>query len=191
MERPETLDWTEHQAANRLLAANDLALLVGMLLDQQFPMERAFLGPHLLEQRLDVKLDAATLLSLDPDSVEDAFRGPPAVHRFPNAMAGRTLDLCRTIVAEYGGRPAAVWEEADSALDLRRRLEALPGYGRAKARIFVGILAKRMGIRPQGWEREAADWASIADVESFADIAELRERKRKMKRQQQRKAAHT
>ena len=175
------LEWTEDEAANRLLASNDTALLIGMLLDQQFPMERAFLGPHLLAERLDIEIRPSEVIGCDPDAVEAAFQGPPAIHRFPNAMARRTIDLCRTIVDEYDGHASRIWSTADDAEQLRKRLESLPGYGRAKARIFVGILGKHMDVRPDGWEGVAADWPSIADVRTFEDVAELRAQKRAMK----------
>jgi uncharacterized HhH-GPD family protein len=179
--RPSTLPWTESEDANRLLASDGLALLVGMLLDQQFPMERAFLGPQILKDRLGRDLDAATLAAEDPERLAAIFKGPPAIHRFPGSMAKRTQDLCRHLVDHYDGRAESVWEGTDDPADLLRRLEALPGYGKAKARIFVAVLGRRLGIAPAGWEELAADWPSIADVASFEDIEDLREKKKAMK----------
>ncbi len=175
------LPWTENDAANRLLGSDPLALLIGMLLDQQFPMERAFLGPYLLRERIGGPLDAATIADWDPEAFAEIFKGPPALHRFPGSMARRTQDLCRVIADEYGGDAAALWRDATDGRDLRKRLEALPGFGPAKARIFVGVVGKRLGEAPPGWEAEAADWPSIADVASWEDIFELRRRKKEMK----------
>ena len=182
MSGPESLPWTESEDANRLLATDPLALLIGMLLDQQFPMERAFYGPYLLAERLGMeRLDAAAIASADPETLAEVFKGPPAIHRFPSSMAGRTQDLCRVVAEEYGGDAAAVWRTSSDGRQFRRRLEALPGFGKAKARIFVGVVGKRLGEGPPGWEEEAADWPSIADVARWEDIFELRRRKKEMK----------
>jgi uncharacterized HhH-GPD family protein len=182
MDRPESLPFTQDDDANRLLARSGLALLLGMLLDQQFPMERAFFGPKLLSDRLGRPLDAADLAETAPEELEKVFRGPPVIHRYPASMAKRTQDLCRFLIKEYGGRADGLWETAPSGQELLHRLEALPGFGKAKSRIFVGLLGKRLGIRPSGWEAAAADWPSIADVEKWDDIAVLREQKRALKK---------
>jgi uncharacterized HhH-GPD family protein len=178
---PTELPFTEDPAANRLLGSNPLALLIGMLLDQQFPMERAFFSPYLLAERLERPLDAATVASLDTDRLIAIFKGPPALHRFPGSMAERCQAMCRQIVDDYGGDPARIWRDAADGVDLLKRLEALPGFGKAKARIFVGVIGKRLGEGPPGWEAAAADWPSIADVDSFEKVYELREQKRAMK----------
>jgi uncharacterized HhH-GPD family protein len=181
MERPDQLNFTESEDANRLLAGNDLALLLGMLLDQQFPMERAFFGPYLLQERLGEDLDAATIAGKDLGQLEEVFKGPPAIHRYPSAMAKRAQDLCVLIVEEYEGNAANLWETAADGSELLRRLKALPGFGDGKSRIFVGLLGKRLGVRPEGWETAAADWPSIADVAEFDDVLKLREQKKSMK----------
>ncbi len=178
---PDSLPFTDNAAANRLLAANPTALLIGMLLDQQFPMERAFFAPHLLAERLGRTLDAATVAALDDTVLDGVFAGPPALHRFPGSMGRRCRDMCAVIVADYGGKPDRLWREAKDGAELLRRLEALPGFGKAKARIFVGVVGKRLGAGPPGWEEAAADWPSIADVDSFDKVAVLREQKRAMK----------
>lgn len=175
---PESLPWTGDEDADRLLAADPLALLIGMLLDQQFPMERAFAGPHILKSRIGRDLDPADLAQMSEDDLVEVFRGPPAIHRYPASMAKRTQALAQTIVDDYDGDTTRIWTEAENGKDLYKRLKALPGFGDAKARIFVGVLGKRLGVAPPGWEEEAADWASIADVASFDDIADLREAKR-------------
>ena len=182
MERPQSLPFTQDAEANRLLASSGLALLLGMLLDQQFPMERAFYGPKLLSDRLGRPLDAADLASTPPEELEKVFRGPPVIHRYPASMAKRTQDLSQTLVDHYDGSADSIWETATSGQELLRRLEALPGFGKAKSRIFVGLLGKRLGIRLEGWEAVAADWPSIADVSKWEDIAVLREQKREMKK---------
>ncbi len=181
MNRPDQLHFTEDEEANRLLATHGLALLIGMLLDQQFPMERAFYGPQLLRERLGEDLTAERLAAWDPDELATAFQGPPAVHRYWSAMSKRTQALAQAVSDQYDGRAENIWETAETGAELLKRLKALPGFGDAKARIFVGLLGKRLGIRPEGWEEKAADWPSIADVASFDDVAELREQKRAMK----------
>lgn len=181
MDRPDQLFFTESEEANRLLASDGLAVLIGMLLDQQFPMERAFYGPQLLKDRLGEDLDEARVAEWSPDEMEAIFKGPPAIHRYPASMAKRTQDLCRVLVDEYDGRAENLWETAQTGGELLKRLEALPGFGKDKSRIFLGLLGKRLGIRPDGWEEKAADWPSIADVASFEDVTTLREQKRAMK----------
>jgi uncharacterized HhH-GPD family protein len=178
---PASLPFTEDEEANRLLASEPLALLLGMLLDQQFPMERAFLSPLLLQRRLGGRLDAGTVAAMPEEALTAAFIGPPALHRYPASMARRFADLCRHVAAEHGGDAAALWKEAADGDDLYRRLRALPGFGDAKARIFIGVIGRRLGAGPPGWERRAADWPSIADVGSFAKVAMLREQKRALK----------
>lgn len=181
MAKPVSLPWTEDEEANRLLAEDPLALLIGMMLDQQFPMERAFLGPHLLRQRLGLELDPAEIAGMDPEDLVEIFRGPPAIHRFPGSMAKRAQAMCAFIVERYGGDAARLWDTAPEAEELLRRLQELPGYGKDKSRIFIGLLGKRLGVRPEGWEALAADWPSIADVASWDDVFELRGQKRLMK----------
>lgn len=181
MDRPEKLNFTESENANRLLAEDGLAVLIGMLLDQQFPMERAFYGPQLLKERLGEDLDEGRIARWDPDELAVAFRGPPAVHQYWSAMAKRAQALCQVLVDEYDGRAENLWETAATGAELLKRVRALPGFGDAKSRIFVGLLGKRLGVRPEGWESVAADWPSIADVATFDDVAVLREQKRAMK----------
>lgn len=181
MDRPEQLNFTESEDANRLLASDGLATLIGMLLDQQFPMERAFYGPQLLKERLGEDLDEERIANWDPDELAQIFRGPPAVHQYWGAMAKRTQALCQMLVDDYDGRAENVWETAETGAELLKRLKALPGFGDAKSRIFVGLLGKRLGVRPTGWEEKAADWPSIADVETFDDVATLRLQKKAMK----------
>ncbi|MGH8916158.1 MAG: HhH-GPD-type base excision DNA repair protein [Acidimicrobiia bacterium] len=181
MDRPESLPFTESDEANRLLANDGFALLLGMLLDQQFPMERAFFGPQLLKERLGNLLDPEQITEFDLDDLETVFRGPPAIHRYPASMAKRAQELARVIVDDYGGDAQNLWMSAGTGKELLGRLRALPGFGAEKSRIFVGLLGKRLGVEPEGWEEVAADWPSIADVASFDDVGLLRERKKAMK----------
>ena len=184
----ESLPWTGDPDADRLLASNPFALLMGMLLDQQFPMERAFYGPYLLQQRLGGPLDPARIASMEQADLDPLFKGPPAIHRFPGAFAKRTHELARFVADNYDGDTSRLWTAALTGEDLYRRLRELPGFGDAKARIFVGVLGKRLGIGPIGWEAVAADWPSIADVGQWEDVFTLRQQKREMKAEGQRAA---
>ncbi|HZU18257.1 MAG TPA: HhH-GPD-type base excision DNA repair protein [Candidatus Dormibacteraeota bacterium] len=172
--------WTGRPEADRLLEQEPLALLIGLLLDQQVPMERAFGAPYELKRRLG-HLDASRIASAPPEDLEEAFRRRPALHRFPVAMARRARVLCEVVASRYGGDAGAIWREAGSGEELFRRISALPGFGEQKARITVAVLGKRLGVRPPGWERHAADWHTIADVDSPESMALAREAKRRMK----------
>lgn len=185
---PRSLPWTNNPDADRLLATDPLALLIGMLLDQQFPMERAFFGPFLLQERLGRALEAGEIADWDPEEMSTIFRGPPAIHRYPTSMAKRTQALCQALVNKYDGQTERLWNEAASGRELYKRLMSLPGFGEMKSRVFVGVLGKRMGIRPPGWEGEAAQRPSIADVARWEDVAELRAMKREMKKAARAKA---
>ncbi len=181
-----SLPFTGDQLADRLLADEPLALLLGMLLDQQFPMERAFHSPYELKERLGGTLDAAALAEADPDELAAVFAGPPALHRYPGSMAGRTQQLCRHLVEHFDGRAERVWDGVDDGEALYSRLRSLPGFGEQKTRIFVAILAKRLGVRPPRWEKAAGPYAepgyrSVADVDSPEALARVREYKRAVK----------
>jgi uncharacterized HhH-GPD family protein len=179
---PDALHFTADPEASRLLAQEPLALLLGMLLDQQVTMEWAFGAPLLLKRRLGADhLDPTAIAAMDPAALEAVFRDKPALHRYPGSMAKRTHDLCTFVVDNYDGRTEAIWTGATTGDELLTRVLALPGFGRDKARIFVGLLGKRLAVQPPGWEQAAADWASIADVDSFERVAEIREKKRAVK----------
>ncbi len=173
--------FTGNPDADLLLTENPLALMLGMLLDQQVPMEWAFGAPALLKERLGGRLDAEHIAAMDAADLEEVFRAKPALHRYPGSMAKRAHALCSFLVDNYGGEADAVWRDAPTGDELLARVKALPGYGNDKARIFVGLLGKRLGVRPPGWEAAAADWASIADVDTHERIAEIREKKRSAK----------
>jgi uncharacterized HhH-GPD family protein len=179
---PTALHFTPDAEANRLLASESLAVMLGMLLDQQVPMEWAFTAPALLKARLGgAPLDATAIAKMDPAVLEAAFRDKPALHRYPVSMAKRTQALCAHLVDNYEGRAEGVWDGVATGDELLARVVALPGFGVPKARIFVGLLGKRLNVRPPGWEVAAADWPSIADVDSFERVLEIREKKRAMK----------
>jgi uncharacterized HhH-GPD family protein len=183
----KTFPVTGDAAADELLLADPLALLIGMLLDQQIPMEKAFRSPYDLAERMGVeRLDAAAIAAADPEAMVAIFKGPPALHRFPKAFAERTQAVCATIVTTYGGRAEALWTEAADGDDLLRRLLALPGFGRDKAQIFVALLAKRVDVRPAGWLEAAGEFGdgrrlSVADVDSQEAFDRVRAWKKEQK----------
>jgi uncharacterized HhH-GPD family protein len=165
-----TLRIAQDAAADELLSRDALALLLGMLLDQQFPMERAFGAPRLLADRLGVEtLSAADLAAADPEELVRVFRGPPALHRYPGSMAARAQDLCRLLVERYGGRPENLWDAPDGAT-LLRRLGELPGFGAQKSKIFLALLGKQYGVTPPGWREAAGDYGLEGSRRSVADI---------------------
>jgi uncharacterized HhH-GPD family protein len=182
-----TLSLPVSDDANALLSANPLALLIGMVLDQQVPLEKAFNGPSELVSRLGHHPDAAELADFDPDALADVFAERPALHRFPRAMAARVQELCRLITDSYGGDPARIWTEATSGAELRDRVAGLPGFGAQKAQIFVALLGKQLGVRPDGW-REAAGpfgdataYRSVADIVDAESLARVRAYKQELK----------
>jgi uncharacterized HhH-GPD family protein len=167
--------------ADALLDRDPLALLIGMLLDQQFPMERAFAGPGLIAQRLGVaELDARELATYDPEALVQIFRGPPAVHRYPGSMAGRVQALAAAIVEQYDGDAARIWSGVEDGRALFLRLSALPGFGKQKAQIFTALLGKQRGVTPPGWREAAGGYGeegvhrSVADVVDAASLAQVR-----------------
>jgi len=183
-----TIPITNNDEANRLLVTDPLALLIGMLLDQQVPMEWAFLGPFTLRERLGGRLDAAAIAAMPEEELEAIFRSKPAVHRYPASMAKRTHALCQHLVEHYDGDAAKVWRNVRSGEELYRRLSDLPGYGDEKTRIFMAILAKQLGKKPPGWEQAAAPFSddaprSVADIDSPEALEVVREFKRAMKAQ--------
>lgn len=172
--------WTDDPAANKLLETDPFALLVGMVLDQQVKMEKAFGGPYELQKRLG-RLDARQIASMDPERLDRVFRERPALHRFPGNMARRVQAMAAVVVKDYGGDAGSIWRDAKSGDDLAARISALPGFGDMKTRIMVSILAKKFGVKPPGWEKHAANWHSVADVDSAETMATAREVKRDMK----------
>jgi uncharacterized HhH-GPD family protein len=157
-------------AANDLLTRSPLALLLGMLLDQQIPLERAFSAPLDLVRRLGHEPTATELADFDPDRLVAVFSERPALHRFPKSMTARTQELARLIVDEYDGDPAAVWTTASSGAELLKRVEALPGFGKQKAKIFVALLGKQLDTQPAGWREVSAPFGAEGTFLSVADI---------------------
>ncbi len=183
-----TLRIAQDDAADELLGRDPLALLIGMLLDQQFPMERAFSAPRLLADRLGVDtLDAGRLAGTDPEELTAVFQGPPALHRYPGSMAGRTQDLCRLLVERYDGRAENLWADAPDGKALLRRLKELPGFGAQKASIFLALLGKQYGVTPAGWREAAGAYGdegstrSVADITGPESLAEVRRFKQEQK----------
>jgi len=161
----------QDDAADELLGRDALALLIGMLLDQQFPMERAFGAPRLLADRLGVEsLSAADLAVADPEALTKVFQGPPALHRYPGSMAGRTQELCRLLVERYDGRAENLWADVPDGATLLRRLNELPGFGAQKSKIFLALLGKQYGVTPPGWREAAGDYGADGSRRSVADI---------------------
>jgi uncharacterized HhH-GPD family protein len=184
---------TGNAEADKLLEDEPLALIIGMLLDQQVPMEWAFFGPFLLKERMGGTLDAATIAATDPDEFLAICKGPRAIHRFPGSMGKRVQALAQVIVDDYGNDTSRIWTEAKDGAELRARLLALPGFGPDKTSIFIALLAKRFDIRPDGWEQAAGPFAddtprSVADIDSAETLARVREWKQAMKQQGKTKA---
>jgi uncharacterized HhH-GPD family protein len=183
-----TLRLTGNDEADRLLSDDPFALLVGMLLDQQMPMERAFEGPYRLAQRLGGdRLDPRLIAQEDPEKFAALCAQPPAVHRFPGSMAARIQALAGHIVETYDADAAALWTTAGSGEELLRRLTALPGFGDQKARIFLSLLGKQLGVRPAGWREAAGGYGedgvhrSVADVVDERSLAAVRQYKQQAK----------
>ena len=170
---PPSLHLAQDAAADDLLSKDPLALLVGMLLDQQVPLEWAFTAPLRLAQRLPGgALDAAEIAAFDPDAFAKLMAGPPALHRYPAAMAGRVQALCRQLVEHWDGSAASLWTTAGDGAELLRRVRALPGFGEQKARIFVALLGKQLGVRPDGWRAAAGPYGEDGSFRSVADITD-------------------
>lgn len=186
--RDITLRIAQEPAADELLARSPLAALVGMLLDQQVPMEWAFAGPYALAQRMGKEdLDAHEIAAYDPEAFTGLFTAKPALHRYPGSMAKRVQQLCQFLVAQYDGEAAAVWRDAASGAELRRRLNALPGFGTQKAQIFLALLGKQFEVRPPGWREAAGPYGeegshrSVADITGPESLAEVRAYKQEAK----------
>jgi uncharacterized HhH-GPD family protein len=157
--------------ADQVLSESSFALLCGMLLDQQFPMERAFAGPAKVLDRFG-SLDPAEIAAADPEKFAALCATPPAVHRYPGSMAARIQALATHVVQEYDGDTARLWLEAADGRDLLRRLQALPGFGKQKAQIFVALVGKQLGVRPDGWEKAAGSYAEQDSFRSVADVVD-------------------
>lgn len=175
---PDALHFTGNDEADRLLAAEPLALLIGFVLDQQVTVPTAFAGPLKLQQRLG-RLDAAAIAAMEPDRLLEVFREKPGVHRFPGNMSKRVQELCAVVAEDYGGDASRVWRDATDTDDLRRRIEALPGFGEMKVKALASVLARRFGIAMA--EPLVPDHAMLGDVDSPEALAEYQAAKRAYK----------
>lgn len=173
--------------ADELISKDPLALLVGMVLDQQIPLERAFSAPRDLKERLGGRIDVGEIAAMDPDELAAVFSQRPALHRFPAANAKRVQQLCQIVVDDYGGKAANIWKTAATGDDLLARVKALPGFGEQKARIFIGLLGKQLGVQPPGWDDaagrfgQAGTYLSIADIVDSESLGKVRAYKQSMK----------
>jgi uncharacterized HhH-GPD family protein len=174
------MQWTGDADADRLISEDPAALLIGFCLDQQVPVEWAFMGPLRIRERLGT-VDPTQIAKMDPAKVEAAFRTPPALHRYPASMARRVHALCSRIADDYGGDASRIWTGAADARELEKRFADLPGFGRAKARMMVGVVAKQLGVRTAGWEQVAPDWPTLADVHTVEEREAYQTQKRAFK----------
>jgi uncharacterized HhH-GPD family protein len=176
---------TGDEAADRVLTDNPFALLVGMMLDQQYPMEHAFRGPAKVLDRFG-SIDPATIASADPEEFTRLCSTPPAIHRYPGSMSARLQELARIVEGEYGGDASRLWSEASTGAELLKRVMALPGFGKQKAQIFVALLAKQLDVRPEGWEKVVGAYSedgyrSVADVVDAVSLQKVRDFKKQKK----------
>jgi uncharacterized HhH-GPD family protein len=176
----DRLPFTGNDEADRLLAADPLALLIGFALDQQVPLQKAFSGPLELTRRIG-GLDARQLAAMDAETLETTFRTPPALHRFPNSMARKVQDLCAYLVERYDGDAGRIWREAADGKDLYGRLRDLPGFGPMKAETLVAILGKQLGGAPAGWEAFVPDHMTLGDVDGPEALRRYQDWKKGMK----------
>jgi uncharacterized HhH-GPD family protein len=173
--------------ANELLANDPLALLIGMVLDQQIPLEKAFSSPYVLAQRLGHAPTATELAEFDPEQLVTIFATPPALHRFPKAMAARVQEVCRAVVGTYEGDVVNLWRDAADGKELVKRIAALPGFGKQKSQIFAALLGKQYGVQPPGWREAAGAYGeegshrSVADIVDDESLAKVRAFKKEMK----------
>jgi uncharacterized HhH-GPD family protein len=178
---------TGDPVADGLLTTDDNALLIGMVLDQQVPMEKAFAGPAVIAERMGGRLDVAAIAAMDEDAFVALCSERPAIHRFPGSMAKRVRQVCQVLVADFDGRASNVWKDAATGADLKKALAALPGLGAEKAAIFTAVLAKQRGVQPAGWQEaagaygEPGSFRSVADVVDEESLAKVRESKRAAK----------
>jgi uncharacterized HhH-GPD family protein len=178
---------SQQPEADALLDRDPLALVIGMVLDQQIPLEKAFSSPYVLAERLGHVPDAAEIAGLDEDTLVAIFSKPPALHRFPGSMAKRVQAMCRAVVEQYDGEVSRIWATAADGRELLRRLAALPGFGKQKAQIFVALLGKQYGITLPGWREAAGDYGpegtykSVADITDADSLGRVREYKKQLK----------
>ncbi|HEY1652671.1 MAG TPA: HhH-GPD-type base excision DNA repair protein [Acidimicrobiales bacterium] len=184
---PAKLHISGDAEADTLVSKDPLALLIGMVLDQQITIEKAFSSPAVLVRRLGRPLDAAAIASMPLDAFVEAFKERPALHRYPGSMAARVQDVCRVIAEDYGDKADAIWKGVKSGDELVGRLKALPGFGEQKAKIFAALLGKQFGVRPAGWQEATSPYGddgaflSVADITSPETLDKVRTNKRALK----------
>ena len=182
-----SLHLAQDPESDKVISESPLALVIGMVLDQQVSIEKAFSSPAVLARRLGAPLDAASIAAMDPDGLAAAFKERPALHRFPGSMAGRVQDVCRTIAEDYGGRAENIWKGVRSGDELVSRLRALPGFGQQKAKIFAALLGKQLGVHPTGWREATSPYGddgshlSVADITDAKSLEKVRATKRALK----------
>jgi uncharacterized HhH-GPD family protein len=182
-----SLHLAQDPESDKVISESPLALVIGMVLDQQVSIEKAFSSPAVLARRLGAPLDAASIAAMDPDELAAAFKERPALHRFPGSMAGRVQDVCRTIAEDYGGRAENIWKGVRSGDELVSRLRALPGFGQQKAKIFAALLGKQLGVHPTGWREATSPYGddgshlSVADITDPKSLEKVRATKRALK----------
>ncbi len=178
---------SQQPEADALLDKDPLALVIGMVLDQQIPLEKAFSSPYVLTERLGHVPDAAEIAGMDEESLVGIFSTPPALHRFPGSMAKRVQAMCQLVVEQYEGDVSRVWAEAADGKDLLKRLSALPGFGKQKAQIFLALLGKQYGVDVPGWREAAGEFGpagtykSVADIRDAESLGKVREYKKQLK----------
>ena len=168
---PAQIRIAQDDDADKVLSEDPFALLVGMLLDQQYPMEHAFRGPWKILSRFGT-LEPAAIAAADPDAFADLCSTPPAIHRYGRSMAGRVQQLAQVVRDDYAGHAERLWTEAADADDLLARLRALPGYGDQKARIFAALVGKQLDVRPAGWQEAIGPYAEDGSYRSVADVVD-------------------
>jgi len=178
---PKFLPFTPDEKAQALLATSQIALMAGLVLYQQIPVEKAFAGPAVLQERLGEPLTAGRVAATDVDDLVDLFRLTPAIHRFPANMAKRVHATCSYVVEELADDVAALWPADSRASAVMKNMKQLPGFGDYKARVYLGVVSKWFDVRPEGWQGYIPDWPSIVDVDSLEDLAELKARKKAWK----------
>jgi uncharacterized HhH-GPD family protein len=178
------LHLSQDAEADTFVSGNSLGLLIGMILDQQITIEKAFSSPAELARRLGGTLDAAAIAAVPLDELTEVFRERPALHRYPGSMAGRVQEVCRVIAADYGDQADAIWKGVKTGQELMDRLKALPGFGDQKAKIFTALLGKQLGVRPVGWQKASTPYSddgaflSVADITSTETLDKVRANKR-------------
>ncbi len=175
-----SLHYTDDDEANRLNATNPMALLIGFVLDQQVPVQKAFSGPIELKRRVGT-LDAQRLADMPPDELEAAFKQRPALHRFPGAMAKRVQALAAAVASDYGDDASRIWTDAADGADLAKRIGALPGFGGMKVRSLIAVLGKRLGVKLPGLEDQMPSYPTLGDVDSAEALEEYQAQKRAYK----------